>query len=95
MSLKKLFLIASQINLLKWRFSYGRQPYKRIFSRTNIFLPIKNDDGSIDEDHIEKVVSNCYGWNIVEKQITDTSREPAQQPTTKTYSQEQITSFTK
>jgi hypothetical protein len=85
MSLKKLFLIASQINLLKWRFSYGRQPYKRIFSRTNIFLPIKNDDGSIDEDHIEKVVCSCYGWNIVEKQITDISSSAAQQPTAKTY----------
>jgi len=51
--------------------------------------------GCIDEDHIEKVVSSCYGWNIVEKQITDISSIAAQQPTAKTYSQEQITSFTK
>ena len=63
-----LFFIAMMINLQKWRFSYGRQPYKRIFSKTSIFLPI-NIDNDIDEAYIEKLVSSCYGWQTVKNKL--------------------------
>lgn len=46
-----LFFIKLMINLQRWRFSYGRQPYKRIFSTVTKPLPIKN--GEIDKDYIE------------------------------------------
>ncbi len=65
--LTTIFFIQLMINLQRWRFSYGRQPYRRIFSSINIPLPIK--DGEIDEDYIETVVKNSYGWNIVERQL--------------------------
>lgn len=63
-----LFFIQLMINMQKWRFSYGRQPYKRIFSKTKIFLPV-NDDGEIDEDYIEDIVKNCYGWMMIERHL--------------------------
>lgn len=63
-----LFFIQLMINLQKWRFSYGRQPYKRIFSKTRIFLPV-NNNGEIDEDYIEELVTNCYGWAMIERHL--------------------------
>jgi type I restriction enzyme M protein len=65
--LTTIFFIQLMINLQRWRFSYGRQPYRRIFSSINIPLPIK--DREIDEDYIETVVKNSYGWGIVERQL--------------------------
>ena len=68
-----LFFIAFMINKQKWRFSYGRQPYKRVFSQLNISLPMifENDKGiRIDEDYIENLVNNCYGWNAIESQLS-------------------------
>lgn len=64
-----LFFIACMINLQKWRFSYGRQPYKRVFSKLSIPLP--KIDGNIDEDYIEKMVKNCYGWKTVENKLNN------------------------
>ena len=58
-----LFFIQLMIHLEKWRFSYGRQPYERIFSRTRISLPVIDDE--IDEDYIEHLVTNSYGWELV------------------------------
>lgn len=63
-----LFFIQLMINLQKWRFSYGRQPYKRIFSKTEIFLPIR-ENGEIDEDYLEKLVTNYYGWSMIEEKL--------------------------
>ena len=63
-----LFFIQLMINLQRWRFSYGRQPYKRIFSKTKIFLPV-NNEGEIDENYIEEVVTNCYGWTMIENHL--------------------------
>jgi len=63
--LTTLFFIQLMINKEKWRYSYGRQCYKTKFERTDIFLPVKGKD--IDEEHIEKIVKNCYGWDMVSK----------------------------
>lgn len=60
-----LFFIQLALNKFKWRFSYGRQCYKRIFSKTVISLPT-NKNKEIDEDFMEKIVKNCYGWNEIE-----------------------------
>lgn len=62
-----LFFIQFMINSERWRFSYGRQPYKRVFSKTEILLPIKN--GEIDEDYIQNLVLNCYGWDVIENHL--------------------------
>ena len=61
-----LFFIQYAINRTKWRYSYGRQCYKTKFATTNIFLPV-TEKGDINEDHIEKVVKDSYGWGIIEK----------------------------
>lgn len=63
-----LFFIQLMINKEKWRYSYGRQCYKTKFAKTNIFLPVKNKD-DIDEDYIEKIVKNCYGWEIIKNNL--------------------------
>jgi hypothetical protein len=67
-----LFFIAFMINKQKWRFSYGRQPYKRVFSQLDIIMPVKiNADKlpEIDEEYIEKLLRNCYGWNAIEREL--------------------------
>lgn len=64
-----LFFIQLMINRTKWRYSYGRQCYKTKFARTNIYLPV-DEQGEIDEDYIEQVVNNCYGWEMIEQYVT-------------------------
>jgi hypothetical protein len=52
-----LIYIQAAIDNVKWRYSYGRQAYMRIFQKTVIDLPVdKNEE--IDEDYIEKIVKN-------------------------------------
>lgn len=76
MRITTLFFIAMSLNLEKWRWSYGRQCYKTKFSKTSIFIPIKNNVDTkdisnmavkkvIDEDVIEKFVSQQWGWDYV------------------------------
>lgn len=63
-----LFFIQYMLNTVKWRWSYGRQCYKKKFATTNVHLPIKKT-GDIDEEYIEEVVSNSPYWNQIEKFI--------------------------
>jgi len=63
-----LFFIASMINREKWRWSYGRQCYKTKLSELNFFIPVKHDK-EIDEDYMEKIIKNCYGWDMVTRNI--------------------------
>lgn len=51
-----LLYIQATLNSSKWRYSYGRQPYKRIFQKTIVKLPIK-EDGTIDDEYMRKVVT--------------------------------------
>lgn len=52
-----LLYIQAAINSVKWRYSYGRQAYMRIFQKTVINLPV-DKRGEIDEEYIEKIVKN-------------------------------------
>lgn len=69
-----LFFVQLAITLQKWRFSYGRQPYKRIFEKTMIYLPVKTNE-EIDEDYIERLVVNSYGWNEVRETLHNATEQ--------------------
>ncbi len=59
-----LIFIQYMINREKWRYSYGRQCYKTKFAKTQIYLPI-NEDNHIDEIFIQKIVKNTSYWNYL------------------------------
>ena len=61
-----LVYIQAVINKIKWRYSYGRQPYKRILQKAEFFLPV-NSKNKIDEDVIEKIVTEIPYWKILDK----------------------------
>lgn len=63
-----IFFIQAMINKAKWRYSYGRQCYKRVFGKTEIYLPIQRND-SLNEDIIEEIVKNTSYWNYLKKFI--------------------------
>jgi len=65
-----LIYIQAFLNKVKWRYSYGRQCYKRIFQKTIVFLPIINEN-EIDEEYIEKIVKNQPYWKEFEKRLLD------------------------
>ena len=56
MTVQTLFFIQCLLNNQRWRYSYGRQPYKRIFQKAKLNLPIIQN-GLIDEEYIAKVVT--------------------------------------
>ena len=61
-----LIYIQAVINKVKWRYSYGRQPYKRILQKAEFFLPV-NSKNELDEERIEKIVRNIPYFDIFEK----------------------------
>ena len=61
-----LVYIQAVINKIKWRYSYGRQPYKRILQKAEFYLPV-NPKNEIDEDIIEKIVTKIPYWAILDK----------------------------
>lgn len=63
-----LVYIQAFLNKVKWRYSYGRQCYKRIFQKTIVFLPITNKN-EIDEEYIAKIVKNQPYWKEFEKRL--------------------------
>lgn len=63
-----LIYVQAFLNKTKWRYSYGRQCYKRIFQKTIVFLPITNKN-EIDEEYIEKIVKNQPYWKEFEKRL--------------------------
>lgn len=65
MSKTTLFFIAFILNNQKWRYSYGRQPYKTKFEKSIISLPIKSS-GELDQDFIDKSVKATSYWPQVE-----------------------------
>lgn len=76
MRITTLFFIALSLNLEKWRWCYGRQCYKTKFSKTSIFMPLKNNiihsnisniptKDIIDEDKIEEFITQQWGWDYI------------------------------
>ena len=62
--LTSLFFIQLMLNEVKWRWSYGRQPYIAKFATTQIRLPT-TANGKVDEDHMAAVMEAAPHWGIV------------------------------
>lgn len=55
-----LLYIQAALNNVNWRYSYGRQPYLRIFQKTVIKLPVTSS-GDLDERYMEsQIQANQY-----------------------------------
>jgi len=67
--LTTLIYIQTFLNKVKWRYSYGRQCYKRIFQKTTIFLPIK-EGGELDEEYMKEIVINQPYWKAFKNTLT-------------------------
>lgn len=61
-----LLYITTQLNRLRWRFSYGRKCYLNKIDKIRIYLPT-NRAGEIDEKYIEYLVKNLPSWQILVK----------------------------
>ena len=70
LKISTILFIATQLNRMRWRFSYGRKCYSKKFEKIKIFLPII--DGKIDEDYLERLCNVCYGWNELRDFIGET-----------------------
>ena len=68
LSVSSLYFIALMLNMVKWRYSYGRQCYKTKFATTKFFLPITRA-GELDEDYMEMMVRSTKYWRLVEASI--------------------------
>lgn len=61
-----LLYITTQLNRLKWRFSYGRKCYLNKIDKIRIYIPI-NRAGEIDEDYIEYLIKHLPSWQMLVK----------------------------
>jgi len=61
-----LLFFVTQINSLKWRFSYGRKCYENKASKLKIFLPI-NNKGELDEEYLNLVFKKTEMWSILKQ----------------------------
>jgi hypothetical protein len=68
--LTTLFFIAFAINYQKWRYGYGRQCYQAKLEAVTLYLPALADN-RIDEDAIERIVSNASYWPHVRCHFPD------------------------
>jgi len=60
-----LLFFVTQLNELKWRFSYGRKCYLNKIHKINIYLPFNKE--SIDENYIEYLFKTSPSWNTLKK----------------------------
>jgi len=61
-----LLFFVTQINSLKWRFSYGRKCYENKASKLKIFLPI-NNKGELDEEYLNSVFKKTEMWGVLKQ----------------------------
>lgn len=52
------------LNRQRWRYSYGRKCFREKMERQQLFVPL-NTKGEIDEENIEKIVSNTNYWDYL------------------------------
>jgi len=64
-----LLYATAALNLVKWRYSYGRQPYKRIFQKTVITMPILKAR-QIDQNYIKNLVNSQPYWQALSKLLS-------------------------
>lgn len=60
-----LLFFATQLNGLRWRFSYGRKCYLNKIHKIKFFLPFRNNE--IDEDYIEYLFKRSPSWITLQK----------------------------
>lgn len=68
LKLTTLIYIQATLNKTKWRYSYGRQCYKRTLQKTVFLLPI-NSENAIDEEYIERMVKNQPYWEVYAREL--------------------------
>lgn len=61
-----LLYITTQLNKLRWRFSYGRKCYLNKIDKIRIYIPT-NRAGEIDEDYIEFLIKSLPSWQMLVK----------------------------
>lgn len=64
MRLATLCFIAFMLNNQRWRYSYGRQPYKTKFSATQLLVPV-DASAEIDEAFTESMAASTTYWDEV------------------------------
>ena len=69
-----LIFIQYMLNRETWRHSYGRKCYKAKLKRFKISLPV-DTEGNIDEDVIEKIVSNASYWEYYKSLIPSSIKQ--------------------
>ena len=60
-----LTFAAQMLNMVKWRYSYGRQCYQNRFSKTEFVLPVTSG-GELDYPYMEAVVGQAPYWPLVQ-----------------------------
>jgi type I restriction enzyme M protein len=63
-----MLFFATQLNELKWRFSYGRKCYLNKIHKIKIFIPFHNSN--IDENYIEYLFKTSPSWATLRKIFT-------------------------
>lgn len=58
-----MLFFTTQLNSLRWRFSYGRKCYLNKIHKVSIFLPFVNEQ--IDEDYIEYLFKTSPSWRTL------------------------------
>ena len=59
-----LTFAAQMLNMVKWRYSYGRQCYQSRFSKTEFTLPVTGN-GHLDFEYMEAMVGQAPYWPLV------------------------------
>jgi len=70
MQLETLIFIAFVLNRQKWRYSYGRQCYKKKLEQTVLYLPAK-ENNEIDESLMREAARNTSYWDYVSNSLSE------------------------
>lgn len=64
LKISTLIFLQYILNRQRWRYSYGRKCFKQKMLRLKVLVPL-DENGEIDEETIEKIVSNTTYWNHI------------------------------
>jgi hypothetical protein len=74
-----LFFIAYMLNRQKWRYSYGRQCYKRKLEHVCVDVPV-TADGQIDQRSMRQIVMRASYWACIAARLTGQPTRALRQP---------------